>query len=219
MKQKVTWSFSALKEFKTCPRKYHANRVLKLYPPQESEATIYGKVVHKAAEDYVRDGTPLPPDLQQFQRMLDSLRAIPGDKYCELEMALLPDCSPCGFGDDARWVRGIADLVILHGSKAWVVDYKTGNAKYPDVSQLELMALMVFAHYPEVDTVHAALLFTQHNKLVPAMYYRKDEDTLWRKWRADVGAVERSHENDVWNPNPNGLCRKWCNVTYCEHCG
>jgi hypothetical protein len=193
--------------------------VLKLYPHQDTEATIYGKVVHKAAEDYIRDGTPLAEGLEQFQRMLDSLRAIPGEKLCELEMALLPDCSPCDFKDDARWVRGIADLVIINGGKAWTVDYKTGNAKYPDVSQLELMSLMVFAHYPDVETIHAALLFTRHNKLVPAMYYRKDEATMWRKWTIDVGAIERSHEVDVWNPNPNGLCRKWCPVTYCEHCG
>lgn len=541
MKQVVTWSFSALKEFKTCPRKYHANRVLKLYPHQDTDATIYGKVVHKAAEDYIRDGTALPEGLGQFQRLLDSLRNIPGEKFCELEMALLPDCSPCDFGDDARWVRGIADLVIINGGKAWVVDYKglaldtklptptgfttmgdvrvgdvlfaesgeqckvigksevkhlrcykitfddtssvvcdeehlwktvdgsvigvqdlmgkrnakqrinvpkisvaaplalpdivlpidpyvlglwladgkrssgeiskpdtflweeiqrrgyhvdmttggskscptrtvkglrtqltaagllrnkhipevflragytqrldllrglmdgdgsanptrkqavfsntdealsrqvaellhslgqrplvnaitatgfgltttaypvsfrplginpfllprkasrvlhswgagqsayryaigveeiptvptqcimvdspdhtflcteamipthnTGKANYPDISQLELMALMVFAHYPEVETVHAALLFVHHNKLIPAMYYRKDEATMWRKWKIDVGAIERSHEGDVWNPNPNGLCRKWCNVDYCEHRG
>lgn len=219
MEQRVTWSFSSLKEFKTCPRKYHANRVLKLYPPQETEATIYGKVVHKAAEDYIRDGKPLTGDLQQFQRILDSLRAIPGDKYCELEMALLPDCSPCAFDDDTRWVRGIADLVIINKTKAWVCDYKTGSAKYPDSSQIELMALMIFAHYPEVETVHGALLFVHHNKLVPSMHYRKDESTMWRKWKLDVGAVERSHEAGVWNPNPNGLCRKWCNVDYCEHRG
>ena len=541
MKQAITWSFSALKEFKTCPRKYHANRVLKLYPHQDTDATIYGKVVHKAAEDYIRDNTPLPAGLTQFQSLLDSLRAIPGEKFCELEMALLPDCSPCGFSDEGRWVRGIADLVIINGGKAWVVDYKglaldtklptpsgfttmgsvqvgdtlfaesgeqctvtgksgvkhlrcykvtfddtstvvcdeehlwktvdervigvldlmgernfkqrlhvpkisvsaplalpdvelpidpyvlglwladgkhssgeiskpdtflwdeiqrrgyrvnmltggsgacptrtvkglrtqlvasgllgnkhipdaylragyaqrldllrglmdgdgsanptrkqavfsstdealarqvaellsslgqrplvsaaaaygygvtttvypvsfrpiglnpfllprkadrvlaswgpgqsayryavsveelpsvptqcimvdspdhtflctermipthnTGKANYPDTSQLELMALMVFAHYPDVETVHAALLFVHHNKLIPAMYYRKDEDTMWRKWKIDVGAVERSHEVDVWNPNPNGLCRKWCNVDYCEHRG
>lgn len=216
---KLTWSFSALKEFKTCARKYHANRVLKLYPPQETEATIYGKLVHTAAEEYVRDGKPLVGNMVQFKKSLDALAAIPGQKLCEFEMALKPDGTPCAFDDEGRWVRGIADLVILNGPKAFVCDYKTGSARYPDKSQLELMALMLFAHYPEVTEIKGALLFVHHNRLVSAAYKRKDIEELWAKWRMDIDMLQMSYDNNTWHPNPNGLCRKWCNVDYCEHRG
>jgi hypothetical protein len=215
----LTWSFSALKEYKTCARKYHANRVLKLYPAQETEATIYGKLVHTAAEEYIRDGKPLVGNMARFKKSLDALKSIPGRKLCELEMALKPDGTPCNFDDEGRWVRGIADLVILNGDKAFVCDYKTGSAKYPDKSQLELMALMLFAHYPEVTEVKAALLFVHHNKLVPALYKRENEQKMWANWRSDVDTLQSSYDNDMWHPNPNGLCRKWCNVEYCEYRG
>ena len=43
-----TWSFSSLKEFQQCPRKYYECRVAKNYTFKETEATIYGKEVHAA---------------------------------------------------------------------------------------------------------------------------------------------------------------------------
>jgi RecB family exonuclease len=47
-------------------------------------------------------------------------------------MALTLDRQPCGFYDKNRWVRGIADLLIINGEDAAVIDYKTGSEKYPD---------------------------------------------------------------------------------------
>jgi ATP-dependent exoDNAse (exonuclease V) beta subunit len=47
-------------------------------------------------------------------------------------MALTYSKEPCDFHDENRWVRGIADLVIIDGADAFVVDYKTGSNKYPD---------------------------------------------------------------------------------------
>lgn len=34
-----------------------------------------------------------------------------------------------------------------------------------------------------------------------------------------LSALETAYQSDVWNPRPNGLCRKWCNVTSCPHQG
>jgi hypothetical protein len=49
--------------------------------------------------------------------------------------------------------------VILDDDLAWVVDYKTGkSSKYADKGQLELMALSLFAKYPQIKTVRAGLL-------------------------------------------------------------
>ena len=85
---KRSWSYSALKDFKGCPRRYHSVRVLKQYPSPKTEAILYGERVHKACEEYVRDGTPLPEGTTKFQPALDSLIAMPGEKLCEYKMAL-----------------------------------------------------------------------------------------------------------------------------------
>jgi len=55
-----TWSYSSISLFHQCPRKYHRMRVVKdiVDPPQTH--LIYGTEVHKAAEEYLRDGTPIP---------------------------------------------------------------------------------------------------------------------------------------------------------------
>lgn len=218
---KVTWSFSALKKYKTCARKYHAETVLKLYPRTETEATRYGTELHKAFEEYLRDDVPLKDNSVRFKPMLDALKRVPGVLLCEHEMGLKRDLTPCAFADEDRWVRGIADVVILNEEKkkALVGDFKSGGAKYPDKSQLCLMALMLFAHYPWVEEVNGALLFVNHNVLLPNRYYRKDIDKLWKTWQDDVAKLEASYANDVWHANPNGLCRKWCPVSHCEHNG
>ena len=213
------WSFSSIKLYDTCPRKYHAEKVEKLYPFKDTQATIYGKEVHKVAEDYIRDGVPIPEGHKKFQTMLDAVNRFKGEKLCEEKMALTEDLTPTKFLAKNVWVRGIADLIVLNGDKARVIDYKTGSAKYPDKGQLELMALMVFAYYPEVQTVKAALLFMLHNTLITSEYHREDMDELWEKWRSKYGRLAASYENDSWPPNPNGLCRNWCPVEHCEYCG
>ena len=53
-----------------------------------SEATVYGKELHKAAEDYVRDNVPIPPQFAFIQKTLDALKNIPGDKHTEIELGV-----------------------------------------------------------------------------------------------------------------------------------
>jgi len=216
---KHAWSFSALKTFETCPRKYHAEKVLKLYPFEETEQSRYGTEVHLAAEEYIGKGTPLPKGMEKFKPALDALNKIPGEKKVELKMALTVDRQVTDFSADDVWVRGIADLVIVNGDKARVIDYKTGSAKYPDKKQLELMALMLFEHFPEVQEVKAALAFLLHDVVVKGQYKRADADKLWQKWQARTDMLDGAFEHDNWPPKTNGLCRKWCPVEHCEFNG
>lgn len=212
-------SFSAIKSFDTCPRKHHAEKVLKLFPFEKTDQIIYGEYVHEAAEKYIRDGDPLPKDLKKLKPMLDRLVNIPGDKYCEHKMGVTRALRPTGFFDNKALYRGIADLLIVNGDRAWVVDYKTGSAKYPEKKQLELMAIMVMAHFPEVVDVRGALLFTAAKVLVRAKYDRDNLDKLWKRWCTDADMLVLAAENENWPAKQNGLCRDWCPVTTCEHNG
>ena len=137
-------------------------------------------------------------------------------------MGLTADLEPCDFFSKKVWFRGIADLIIVDvlAQVAWVIDYKTGkSSKYADKGQLELMALTVFAHYPEIKTVKAGLLFVVANSLVKAEYEVDQTASLWEKWLGIYGKMEKAFETDVWNPRPSGLCKRHCPVTECPHNG
>lgn len=215
----MTTSFSALKSFETCPRKHYEEKVLKLYPFQETDATRYGILVHKMAEDYVRDGTPLPENLKQLERALAVLRNMPGEKHAELEMGITEDLEPCEFSDERAWLRGIVDLLIVDGSKGWVVDYKTGSSRYPDKDQLLLMSLMAAAKYPELEQFKAALVFLKDRTLVKAQYSREDVLKSKDYWAQRVDRLDNAHRIGYWPERPNGLCKAYCPVANCAHNG
>jgi hypothetical protein len=217
------WSYSSLKKFKTCPKQYAEVKIFKNFTePPFTEATLYGTNFHEAAEHYVRDGTPLPEAFNYVKPHLDALRAIPGEKLCEKKMGLTKALEPCAFDDPEVWCRGVADLLIVNREKgvARVVDYKTGrSAKYADTAQLELMALMVFKHFPEIRRVKGGLLFVVANDFKRAEYDVTQERNYWRTWMQDIHRLEQAMKTNVWNPNPSGLCKKHCVVLSCPHNG
>jgi RecB family exonuclease len=214
---KVTWSHSSLKDYEGCARRYHEVKILKKYPFQETEATRYGTQLHLAAEEYVRDDKPLPPQFAFIQPTLDALLKKPGRKLAEQKMALDEQLYPVGWFDKKVWVRGIADLLILDDDNltAWVVDYKTGNNKYPDREQLVLMSLMVFKYFPHIREVKSALLFVVKEDMVKHSMSIEEADAEWWRYRERVGRIAASMEADVWNPTRTPLCG-WCPVKSCE---
>jgi len=214
---KVTWSHSSLKDYEGCARRYHEVKILKKYPFQETEATRYGTQLHLAAEEHIRDDKPLPPQFAFIQPTLDALKKKPGRKLAEQKMALDEELCPVGWFDKKVWVRGIADLLIVDDENltAWVVDYKTGNNKYPDREQLVLMSLMVFRHYPHIREVKSALLFVVKEDMVKHSMSIDEAEAEWWKYRERVGRIAASMEADVWNPTRTPLCG-WCPVKSCE---
>lgn len=221
MKTAHPWSYSRWKSFDTCPHQFHQVKVLELHPQDtETEAILYGNLFHKAAELYVSGVEELPPQFEYTRKILDKLRNRKGEKLCEQKLALKADLQPCDFFDEDAWWRGIADLTIIDGDTAYVVDYKTGaSARYADKGQLELMALATFANMPGVEKIRAGLLFTVAIAFVQADYTRADIPKLWQKWLTNYSRMEKAFTTDVWNMNPSGLCRRHCPVTSCPHNG
>lgn len=217
MEKKIAWSHSALKDYEGCARRYHETRVLKNYPFEKTEQIIYGEEVHKAAELYVLDGTPIPEQFLFIKPTIDALIQKPGRKLAEHKMALTIDLQPCDFMADNVWVRGIADLLIVDDDNltAWVVDYKTGSDRYPDLKQLELMSLMTFAHFPHIRQVNSALLFVVKNTMHKLKMTVDQAERAWWGYRERVARLAGSFDTGVWNPTQTPLC-KWCPVKGCE---
>ena len=216
------WSFSKIKSFEQCPKKFYHLKIAKDYRESETEAMLYGTAVHLAAEEYIRDGKPLPPEYNYCKDVLDVLNSIEGEKICEMKMGLTENLEPCEFFADDVWWRGIADLVIMNKrtKTAYVVDYKTSkNTRYADKGQLELMAMALFKYFPDIEVVRGGLVFVVCNELVKDEYDIAVAPKLWTKWLGDYNRMKKAHANDVWNANQSGLCKRHCVVTECVYNG
>lgn len=222
--KKPVWSFSSIKTFIQCPKKYYHLKVRKDYEENfATEAILYGNEFHKAAELYMKNEVEeLDPRFDFAKDALLKLKEMPGEKLCEHKMGLTSNLEPCGFYDSNVWYRGIADLIILNREKgtAKVLDYKTGkNTKYADKGQLELMALCVFAHFPEIKVVKGGLLFVVCPAVISDTYTIENRPGMWSKWLQEYGVLLKAYKADVWNPRPTGLCRAHCVVLECPHNG
>jgi len=215
----VKWSYSSMSLFQQCPKKYYELRVVKSIVEPPSIQMRYGLDVHKVAEEYIRDGVPIPEKYGYLTEPLDKLKQIRCTVYCEHRMGLTKELEPCKFGAKDAWWRGIADLLVVHGKEARIVDYKTGKNTYADTKQLELLALATFKHFPEVEKIKAGLLFVVHIAFVKDRYERDEQEMRWEKWIAQTDQLESAYENDVWNPKQNFTCKAWCPVLSCAHNG
>lgn len=211
-------SYSGIKDFENCPRKYHETRILKRYKSQDTVATLYGAEVHKAFEEHIRDGVELPEKFKEFAEYVTPLKAIGGDVRCEEKIGIKADFSPCGFFAADAWFRGVPDfLTINHDTGvAHVADYKTGkSSRYADSGQLELMSVMVMAHHPKVTKVKCALLFVVAKAIIRTVYTRDQMPDILSRWAGRANRIEASVDNGVWNHRPSGLCG-FCPVEACE---
>jgi hypothetical protein len=216
------WSYSSIKTFEQCPKKYHHLRILKDYKDEDSTATVYGKELHKAAEDFIKDGTPIPPRFSFVADVLEALQKIEGEKHCEIKLGIARRNGkfvPCDFFAKDVWWRGIADLLIINEEKqtAYLVDYKTSkNAKYADTKQLDLLAGAVFTHYPKIVEIKSALLFVVSNEMVKKKHEFMMQLSYLNSMEPELTRLEAAIKTNVWNPVSGPLC-KFCPVTSCAH--
>ena len=214
------WSYSSLKTFQQCPKKYYHLKVAKDVKDDGSEATVYGKELHKVAEDYIKDGTPIPERFAFIQKTVDALKNIPGEKHTEIELGVSNKngkLNPCGFYDKEAWYRGIAELLIVNGDEGYLVDYKSSkNAKYADLKQLDLLAGAVFAHFPELKTLKSALIFVVSNEFVNKEHNSQHKLAYFEHVRFDLERLEKAMETGVWNAVSGPLCG-WCPVKTCQN--
>lgn len=216
----TTWSYSSLKTFEQCPKKYYHLRVLKDVKDEGSEATIYGQEVHKAAEDYIKSAVPVPKKFEFLQDVLDAFNMIEGEKHCELKLGVKrtpTGYEPCGFFDADVWWRGIGDLVINQGTLAFSIDYKTSkNAKYADMKQLDILAAALFTHFPKIEKIKSALAFVVSGEFIHKEHVSEMRDSYFASFGDELTRLEAAEVTGVWNANTGPLCR-FCPVVACEH--
>ncbi len=216
----ITWSYSSLKTFEQCPKKYYHLKVVKDVKDEGSEATLYGQELHKAAEDYLKEGKPIPPKFGYVQDTVDAIKKIPGEKHCELKLGVRKTDTgyePCGFFDKDVWWRGIGDVIVVQDELAFSLDYKTSkNAKYADLKQLDILAAALFTHFPQIKKIKSALAFVVSNEFVHKEHFAEMRDSYFAAFEPDLDRLATAQETGVWNTNTGPLC-KFCPVVSCEH--
>lgn len=216
----VTWSYSSIKTFDQCPKKYYHLRVAKDVKDEGGPAAQYGTDVHKAAEDHVKSGVPIPPKFKYMEPVVTRLTALPGTKHTELRLGLRKTntgYAPCGFFDKDVWWRGVADFVAVDGRRGWSVDYKTGkNARYADPKQLDLVAGALFVHFPEVRKIKSGLAYVVSDEWIEKKHTADMRDAYLSVFDEQLNGLEEAEATGVWNAKTGPLCG-WCPVKTCEH--
>lgn len=207
------WTYSRLEKFETCPKQFYHLKVAKTVIEPPTVHTEWGKEVHTAFENFILHGTPLPEGMTQWQGIADKIAKLPGEKKPEFRLALADTFQPTDW--NAAWTRGVADLLMLSGSTAAVLDYKTGKRKPSE--QLKLYAAYAFAYYPELRYVDTGFVWLKEQRITTERIPRDAVAIVWKEFMPRVAKLRSAYERDSWPARPSGLCRGWCPVKECDH--
>lgn len=205
------FSYSSLTKFETCSKQYQIVRVLKKVVEPPTEQTIWGQKVHLALEERVRDGKPLPDDMQKWEPIAARIASLKGDIHCEQEFSFDRNLDQCEWKDPEAWARGIIDVWVLNGSKAAAFDWKTGKVKH-DIDQLKLFAAFIMQAHPQVETVSTGFIWLAHNKTTNEVFTRNQLPNIWEEFASRDLRRVNAYTQDRWIPKPSGLCAGWCPV-------
>lgn len=221
-----SWSYSKIKNHESCPKRYYNVDVAKVVKEEESEALLYGNMLHKALAEAISGKTPLPKSFSNMQSWVDRVSGVPNSStqiFVEQQLAITKDFAPTKwFGDDA-WYRAIADVIKISGDPekgqvALALDWKTGKVNEDGV-QLALMAQCIFAHYPGVVKIRTEFIWLKEQAQTRADFTRADMVAVWAATLPRVRLLEQAHATMEFPPKPGNLCRKWCPVVSCPHHG
>ena len=212
------WSYSKLKNFETCPKRYFHVDVERSIKEEEGESLLWGNAVHKALAERVEKNTPLPKGMEPYEKWAERMQTGGGKILVEQKLAINADFGPESWFSDNAWFRGIGDVIKIVGPVALVADYKTGKI-LEDGSQLALMAACVFAHHPDVQKIRSEFIWLKEDATTRADFARTDMPNVWRGILPRVETLKVAHDTLSFPPKPGGLCRKFCPVSQCPHHG
>jgi hypothetical protein len=223
------WSYSKLKNFDSCPRRYYEVDVIKAWPQPKTPDLERGDALHAAMAKRVKLGTALPMEFSYMEPWAEKLTKVisPAQAIAvELKLAATKDMKPTSYFAKNVWLRGVIDYIQLsplhsngdYKQLASIIDYKTGKPR-EDETQLALNACLVFAHYPDVVGASTSFLWTEYNDTMHVTFKRKDAKDIWENVKPRVAKLEQATIEGEFPPTKNYLCREYCPVLSCEFNG
>jgi hypothetical protein len=215
-------SYSRLKGYDDCPRRYYETTVLKGKWPEERSAMLEeGDEVHAAIALALKTNTPLPTKFKPCQKWVDSVRNTPGELLIEedCKWAITRDFQPTAWFSKTVWWRAVADAVVLDGDCALVVDWKWGRSQNADPIQLVMLSLIMFIHFPELQAIRSEFVWLQEDDSTTQTLYREEAADQWAEIMPRIQLFEQASLAQNFPPKPNRYCRSWCPVKTCEFWG
>jgi len=213
-------SWSSINNYLQCPFQFHALRVEKRFKQEETEHTRWGNDVHKALEEHVAQGKPLPERMKAFNGFAETVAMRGGsDIYTELKLAINYDLQPVDFFANDVWMRCIVDYLRVKDVRALSLDWKTGKRKEGS-RQLKMSAGIVFANFPEVEEIVNGYAWLQEGGKVSTETYKRSQiPAIWKSFEPDLEKMQWSFQNNVWPKQESGLCKRYCCVVDCAFNG
>ena len=216
------WSYSALTQFETCPRQYHAHRVSKQVPYVQSKEAKWGERVHQQLEEFF-NGAALDASLEKFMPVINNLlsRCV-GEPVAERRLAINKDLEPTEYFAPDVWCRGVIDLTIPTGdTSAILIDWKTGKRISENTDQLQLFGALAMCHDPQLEKVDYAYVWLKQSRITGGSMTRADLPKVWEGYMSRLHRLDTAYAEDQWRPRPSGLCAKYCSVPkdLCKYSG
>jgi PD-(D/E)XK nuclease superfamily len=214
-----TWSWSKLKNWRSCPKRHWEIDIAKRYKEDESDQLLWGHQVHEAMAKRIGQGKPLPPTMAHYDGWAKRAEKLRPEMtiMVEQKLAMARDFSKTGYFDDNTWFRAVADVLAISkpAKLAITYDWKTGGSIKPDMEQLALSAQVIFAHYPEIDTVGTSFIWLGHDDETARTYQRDEMLPFWNGMWPEIKKLEFAHQTTDYPAKPSGLCIKYCPVKSC----
>ena len=208
-------------DFENCPRKAYHVRIAKDLPREEaSQAMLWGSEVHKAMENRINRGTPLP-ETMPYEHLCNF---GPYMVRAELKLGIRENGKECGFFDSDVWARGVVDVEINHNPTLDAVlfwDWKTGKVR-EDPGELEFHAVLYRARRPKLERISGSYVWLQEQR-VGKLHDLSDTPTKLeqiQRTQDDIGHRLAMGEQ-AFPPRQNPLCGTKdssydCPVKHCE---
>lgn len=216
----VTWSYSALTAFETCPWRYYLTKVSKQVTEPQGPELAEGNAVHKAIELHIKGQQWLPDKYKKLLPVVERVKQSTGRISAERKFALTADYRETTYFGKDVWLRGVFDVEIVTDKEVTVIDWKNGKRK-PDTDQLRLFAASAFKLYPYIQRVHTAYVWLKPRQMDRETFEKEDVPPIMADFATRVRRIEIAAAENDYPKRPSGLCREWCPVgkKLCEHCG
>ena len=211
-------SHTFLNTFERCPKQAFHCYVAKDLPFVESDAMRWGNVVHNGMENRLKHNQPLPETCKDYEPFAQQLENMNVSLLVEFKMGIKADGSFCDFFAPDVWMRGKADVIVLPGANAFLLDWKTGKRR-EDAAELERFAVMARARFPLVEKFLGAYVWLKDLKMGQTHDLNDTERRLAYDRRLMEQAQELRKRGGEWPAHENGLCRQYCDVMSCQFNG
>lgn len=215
------WSYSAKKNYESCPYIFQHKYVFKTKKKEEPKDSPLkrGLEQHKKAELFIKDDTALPADFSGLNHYFQDVKEDAYENGYEAEepLGFDKDWNLTGWYDDNVWLRVSFDLQVdITGDSTRIVDYKTGKKDGNELRHLlqgQLYAVAAIERNPYLESVLIEFVYLDHDKTTSKIWRRPLLEKKKSTWH-NIG-LKITNDNDL-KPSPSKWGCKFCD--YSESC-